>query len=235
VTREETLAVLQSGELEQLIGRPETLEVEFKGEPYQLDRESQKFELAKDVSAMANAAGGVIIIGAQTERGTEVAVDVVARLRLLAQGLVNEQQYETIISDRVYPRLREVHVQFYPSKDDAARGVVAIDVPPQDDIDKHFLVQRPIEEGADSTPGWLVGICVRSVGHVEGRRIGEIHTLINRGLTLGRQLGAITESLAELRERMPEGPRQVQAPETAADRLLDVLAARMDEIGGLGA
>ena len=69
MTRAEALAILENGEFDQLVGRPETLEVEFKGEPYQLDRESQKF-----------------------------------------------------------------------------------DVPPQDDIDKYFLVQRPLEEGADSTP-----------------------------------------------------------------------------------
>src|SRR5438067_1534205 len=66
MARAEALAILESGEFDQLIGRPETPEVEFKGEPYQLDRETQRFELAKDVSAMANAAGGVIIFRAQT-------------------------------------------------------------------------------------------------------------------------------------------------------------------------
>ena len=58
MTRDEILAVLEDGAFERLKGSPENLEVEFKREPYRLDQENQKFELAKDVSALANAAGG---------------------------------------------------------------------------------------------------------------------------------------------------------------------------------
>jgi len=231
MTRAEALAILESGDFEQLIGAAETLEVEFKGEPYRIEeRDSQKFELAKDVSALANGAGGVIIIGAQTERDDQVAVDVVTQLRLLPQGLVDEQQYEGIVGDRVYPRLRELHVRFYPSAANGERGLVAIDAPPQEEVDKYFLIQRPLVEDADRTPGWLVGLAVRGIGRVEGRRIGEIHTLINRGLVVGRQLGDVVEGMAELRELIAGG---AAAPaETPADRLDAVVEARIDEIGG---
>jgi hypothetical protein len=230
MTRAEALEILGSGDFEQFVGAQETLEVEFKGEPYRVaDRDSQKFELAKDVSAFANAAGGVIIIGAQTERDNEVAVDVVTQLRLLSQGHVDAQQYEGIVADRVYPRLRELHVRFYPSAANAERGILAIDVPPQDEVDKYFLIQRPTEEGTDRTPGWLIAVAVRSIGRVEERRVGEIHTLINRGLVVGRQLGDVVEGMAVLRELIAGG---AAAPaETPADRLDAVLDARMDEIG----
>jgi hypothetical protein len=231
MTRAEVLVVLESGDFDEFVGALEALEVEFKGEPYRVDdRDSQKFELAKDVSAFANAFGGVIIIGAQTEREDEVAVDVVTQLRLLRQGLVNEQQYEGIVGDMVYPRLRGLHVRFYPSAANAERGLLAIDIPPQEDVDKHFLVQRPTEEGVDRTPAWLVGIAVRGIGRVEGRRIGEIHTLINRGLVVGRQLEDVVEGMAELRELIAGG---AAAPvETPADRLDAVVDARIGEIGG---
>jgi hypothetical protein len=56
MTRDQALAILANGDFDQLIGAPESLEVEFKSEPY-VEQESQKFELAKDVSALANAAG----------------------------------------------------------------------------------------------------------------------------------------------------------------------------------
>jgi predicted HTH transcriptional regulator len=57
MTRDQALAILANGDFDQLIGAPESLEVEFKSEPYRVEQESQKFELAKDVSALANAAG----------------------------------------------------------------------------------------------------------------------------------------------------------------------------------
>lgn len=229
MTRAEALAILEGGDFEQFVGTPEMLEVEFKREPYRVDDDSQRFELAKDVSALANASGGVVIIGVQTQRDDEVAVDVVSELRLLTQGLIDEQQYEAIISERVYPRLRELRVGFYPSAADAQRGLVVIDVPPQDEVDKYFLVQRPIEAGADRTPGWLVGLAVRSVGRVEGRRIGEIHTLLNRGLVVGRQLADVVEGMAELRE-LAQG-RGIAPAETPADRLDAVVASRIAEMG----
>jgi hypothetical protein len=128
----------------------------------------------------------------------------------------------------IYPGLRELQVRFHPSAADADRGLVSIDVPPQDEVDKYFLIQRPTEEGLDKTPGWLVGLAVRSIGRVEGRRIGEIHTLINRGLVVGTQLGGVLESVAELRDLIAGDatPRT----ETPADRIDAVLGARLDEL-----
>jgi hypothetical protein len=41
----------------------ETEHLEFKAEPYRLEHELQKQELAKDVSGLANARGGAILIG----------------------------------------------------------------------------------------------------------------------------------------------------------------------------
>jgi Putative DNA-binding domain len=229
MTREEALAILAGGNFDQFVGTPEGLEVEFKREPYRLEQGDQKFELAKDVSALANAAGGVIVIGVRTERDDIAAVDVVAEIRLLAAGLVDEHRCENTINDRVYPRLQELHVRFYPSPEDAERGLVAIDVPPQQEVDRYFLIQRPIADEDARTPGWLVGVAVRSVGRVEVRRIGEIHTLINRGLSVGRHLADVAESVAELREQLAGGA--ASPPETPADRLDAVLEAHIDETG----
>lgn len=122
MTRAEVLEILRSGTFEPLRGMAETIGVEFKGEPYQFaDRDNDKFELAKDVSALANASGGVIVIGARTERDNEAAVDVVSELRPLQRGLVNEAQYEAVLSDMVYPRLGAVAVCFHPSAEDDDR------------------------------------------------------------------------------------------------------------------
>jgi len=230
VTREDALEILERGGFDAFVGMPETIEVEFKSEPYQIpDRDSEKFELAKDVSALANASGGVIVIGVRTERDNATAVDVADEPRPLPRGLVNEEQYEAILSDMVYPRLNAVSVRFHPSTGDDERGLVCIDVPPQNEVDKYFLIQRPTEEDVDKTPGWLVGLAVRSVGRVEVRRIGEIHMLINRGLVVGSQLGDVLEGMAELRELAVRG--KAPPAETPASRLHDVLRERLGESG----
>src|SRR5438067_3261507 len=82
MTREEALAILAGGDFDGFVGVTEGLEVEFKREPYRMGQDSQKFELAKDVSALANAGGGVIVIGVLAERGDEVALDVVTEVPL---------------------------------------------------------------------------------------------------------------------------------------------------------
>lgn len=229
MTRAEVLAILEGGDFDRFIGAPETGEVEFKGEPYQLDHDGQRFELAKDASAFANAAGGVLVIGARTRRHDRAAGDIVSELRLLPRDLVDVQQYEDTIADRVHPTLRELTVRFYPSAGNAERGLVALDVPPQQEIDRYFLIHRPFVEGDEQTPGWLVGIAVRGVGRVELRAIGEIHTLINRGLNVGRPLAELAEGLAEIREMAAAGA--VIAGDTPAERLADVIDDRVDEIG----
>ena len=60
---------------------------------------------------------------------------------------------------------------------------VGIVVPPQEESLKYFLVQRPREAEA-RLPGWLIGLAIRSFGRVDEQRIGEIHSLVNRGLTV---------------------------------------------------
>jgi hypothetical protein len=52
------LDILRSGNFDPLVGTIEDARIEAKGEPYQLSgNERQKQELAKDVSALANAGG----------------------------------------------------------------------------------------------------------------------------------------------------------------------------------
>lgn len=60
--------ILKSGHFNELIGTVEDEHLECKAAPYQLQSEHQKQELAKDVAGLANAGGGIILIGVRTER-----------------------------------------------------------------------------------------------------------------------------------------------------------------------
>lgn len=174
---------------------------------------------------MANAEGGVIVLGVQTVQRDESFVDAADHLRLLPATAINAVQYTSITADRVYPTMREIDVRFYASAADPDHGLFAIEVPKQSETDRYFLIQRPLGSDAKS---WIVGLAIRSIGRVEPRRAGEIHGLINRGLGVGRQLADLAEGLAELRELVEGGG--APPAQTAADRLDDVLQQRVDEI-----
>ncbi len=59
----EVLEKLAAKQFDALIGVSEAAWLDAKESPYILDTLKQKLELAKDVSALANSAGGVIVLG----------------------------------------------------------------------------------------------------------------------------------------------------------------------------
>ncbi len=99
----------------ELIGEPETSWLDFKTAPYAIgsanaNHEHERFELAKDVTALGNAKGGVILIGVETERDANIQEDVAARLRPVSKGNLNAQQMKEVIRDWTYPLL-EVEIR----------------------------------------------------------------------------------------------------------------------------
>jgi predicted HTH transcriptional regulator len=84
---EEIRRILSSGEFDNLIGRSEDDQLEFKKSPYQLEDKRQKAELAKDVSSMANVRGGIILIGVETHQDPALSFEVATRIRSLGEAL----------------------------------------------------------------------------------------------------------------------------------------------------
>lgn len=72
-------SILGSGDFNQLIGGLEDDHLECKSAPYNLTEDQGKMELAKDVSALANADGGIILIGVQTETEPQHQGDIIRR------------------------------------------------------------------------------------------------------------------------------------------------------------
>lgn len=103
ITPEHALKILKSGDFGELIGGIEDNFLECKGEPYRLDEEHQKHELAKDVSALANAKGGIILIGPQTEKDATHATDIIVKVRAFAGTRIQVSQYESVVQAWVYP------------------------------------------------------------------------------------------------------------------------------------
>src|SRR5687767_1029256 len=146
MTPSEVLSMLAGGAYGTLKGVPEDRHLEFKGAPYQLSDERNKWELAKDTAAFANDEGGIIVIGFATERHPNELEDTVTRVQLVKKSLVIPDQVRSVIDSWVYPRIRNVTLAWYPDDATVADGVLVITVPEQAVSDKPFLLRRVFTE-----------------------------------------------------------------------------------------
>jgi predicted HTH transcriptional regulator len=92
ISPSELTAILQSGDFNRLLGGLEDDRLECKSAPYNLDHEREKMELAKDVSALANADGGLILIGVQTEQEPQYQGDIIRGVGCFAQDRIDFAQ-----------------------------------------------------------------------------------------------------------------------------------------------
>lgn len=133
---DEAREALANGRLEQFTGTRECRWLDAKKQPYKLGSPASDIELLKDVSALANAAGGILLIGFDTfqRHGREV----VGELRPVPVGSVDAERYRKLLRERVYPLIRNLQVDWVAVDD--ASGVLAIDVPEQSESSKPFVV-----------------------------------------------------------------------------------------------
>ena len=124
----------------ELIGLAESQWLEFKKEPYRLADDAQKQELAKDVSAIANAEEGIIVLGVHAPKAVNSRIEVARSLHPIPDGLVDEKQLQDVIRSRVWPRL-DVRIRDHPVA--GAQGKLwTIHVGRQSQRDIPFLVTR---------------------------------------------------------------------------------------------
>jgi len=100
----------------------ESLQLDFKAAPAISKMQSKKAEITKDVSAMANSAGGVIIYGITEENSKTHSIDPIDN------GDYGKEWLEQII-DGVHPRINGVQVHRIQNPKDTSQTVYAVDVP----------------------------------------------------------------------------------------------------------
>ena len=218
LNRTDALDVLRSSRFEAFVGVTESAELDFKGEPYQLEDERGKLELAKDVAALANAGGGIIVIGVRTTLPETSRVEVARDIRLIPVSVVDLRQCRNLARSRVYPDVGGLDVAFHSSSHDPTRGLLAIDVPPQAATARPFLVHSPLV--GDKTVGWLVGLPTRHRDATDHASIEELHRRIRDGDT------ATLSSIRDALSRLEAVPEQVVAPSVTAAERADQLVER---------
>ena len=141
----EVLAKLETADFSSLIGLPECVWLDAKGSPYVFDTTKQKLELAKDVSALANGAGGIIVLGFDTTRDTQAAGEHISQVNHFPVSMVDPDRYRKIIHEYVYPPL-DVAVKVFPGTD--GKGVAAILV--EAGTNKPYIVAKVTDETGQS-------------------------------------------------------------------------------------
>jgi hypothetical protein len=142
---ESVLQLLQRGEFGEIVGVAEDEHLEFKGAPYHLGTDYMKFELAKDVTALANADGGLILLGFRTCKAPDSSVEYVDECRPFDKGLVDLDQYGKVLAEWICPRMDAVTILSFDSPEHPGKVAVVVSVPAGRIEDRPFIVNRAVD------------------------------------------------------------------------------------------
>lgn len=223
-THEELVTILDSGEFDKLIGLAEDQILEVKGPaPYDLKMAGGRFELAKDVSAFANADGGHLLIGLETQKLVDQATDEVKTLKLIPKSDLEVGKIEGIVRSHVWPKIDGLRVEWISSKVDPSKGLGIIHVPRQKEEDKLFIITKISIEG-EAQKEIIVGIARRVGGDNLPLTAQQVYEAIRQGRdTVLQRSARIEEKLDALLNR----------PASAATTSLDsesLMRERIDAI-----
>jgi hypothetical protein len=144
VSRATALDLLRAGRADLLLGLPEGHWLDVKQQPYDVRTPEGQISLARAVSRFANAeAGGLLIIGMKARKvpGGEQVAAVTA---FPASG-ADIRRHEQAIEGRVFPLVDNLVIEQVPAP--GGDSLIVIDVPPQHEDLKPFLVTGAIVDG----------------------------------------------------------------------------------------
>lgn len=220
--RDELLASLREGQagFPAISGTPEDAWIDFKQSHYRLAEKRQRIELAKDVSGFANAGGGVVVVGIETQRLPNQHIEVASKLTPVRMELLNLSQIRDVLRQYVYPRVNGLECSIFEISDD--KGVLVIEVPKQDSEDQPFVVTEGISEEGEHY-GNMFGWFQREGDSTQPALPSFIHDLLRDGFRLRRMLSHSTSQFAALApesaapDTVSEKERRAQAEGDAAD------------------
>lgn len=166
---EEIVESIENGREDQIVGAYEMQSVDFKGQ-YRLSEASEKWELAKDLAALANSGGGLIAIGFTTEIDPDRAEERVIEVNPVPAGLFDPKQVYDIAQVWVYPPPNITAIR-YP-RDDGVLGTIVVRT---ESDDEPYLVTRMPDEAGKLVGQVAVGWPRRNGTHTAWTPVGQIH------------------------------------------------------------
>lgn len=129
-----------------LLGRAEAQDLEFKSEPWDVRTNRGKLEFAKDLSAMVNGGGGLIVLGVRTERQAHSAEDLSVELTPFPLEHIDAEQLKGLATSWLYPPQREITITIFPSVDEST-GLASVFVRGLPDFDLSLIHGAEVEDG----------------------------------------------------------------------------------------
>lgn len=204
----EVVEVLESGRFSELIGTIESDVLDFKGAPYRLESTKDKLELAKDVSGLANASGGIIVMGIRTSVQEGRPHEVADRIRSFRATMLDAKQYEDVVGSWIYPR-PQLEIKWVPSSENTEKGVGYIRVVESQSGRKPFLTVNVLHED-EKILGNVVGFFQRKGDKVVHWSVEELHHAFKDGWRFDEHLSEIGETLGKILSQSKTGrPRGV--------------------------
>ena len=174
--------ILEAGYPSGLLGAKEGDWLEAKSQPWDLDAEFGKIELAQDVARFANAAGGVIVIGARTHK--KDGEETIIRVDGIRPDLFSAHRARMVIDRRVYPPIVGLTVRRVTVRGSHS-SLAYIRIPPQDPALQPFLVHGAI--AGRKVEGEFISIVKRRGDQSLSIRAEELHTWLTAGRRLLRE------------------------------------------------
>jgi hypothetical protein len=194
--------LLRTGNFGDLVGLVEDDRFEAKSQPYDLNTEVGRFELAKDIAGFGEAHGGLILIGCETERSLAHREDQIKRLRPVDRSLVDAERYHSIIKEWVYPLPEGVRIDFFSSAENSKKGLFAIRVPEQASDKKPFVLVHVLFD-RDRRRDIALGYVQRRRATVQPVEAQDLQRLLRDGKRfndLSQRIDELTEQVRKLSE-----------------------------------
>ena len=215
------LELLAASRWDDLLGLEETDRVECKSVPYRLDEDHQKLELAKDVCGLANASGGIIVLGLGTKREPTRALDVVRTKSPFEIGLFDGTRCQQVITGWIYPPL-VVDVHDFTATPSTDRKYTAITV--RDPLERPYIVVRTLTEEGRRVE-LTVGYFERQQSHIPPMTPHRLQQLLRDGMRFDTYLREFSELKGgpglnrPLSQRSPTArlPERIEEAVTTAD------------------
>lgn len=161
-----------------------------------------RFELAKDVSALANAEGGSLVFGLTTIPRQAEQTDEVSALAMVPQADFDGNRFAGVINEYIFPRIQNLDAQWIESSETAGMGVGWIVVPKQEDRLLPFLINRVVDDEVE-IQRIVFGYAKRVGAGVVPFSVEQLHSMCQQGKShIAVRLTQIEHDLSIVREHL---------------------------------
>ncbi|MGH8951943.1 MAG: hypothetical protein ACRDX9_11005 [Acidimicrobiia bacterium] len=191
---------LRAGRPDLLLGQYESVVLECKSTGYDLSSAADKIEFGQDVARFANSdRGGILVLGLKTKSDTKG--DRIVSVHPLPSA-PKASRYHKILDRMIFPPVEGLTVEAVSAIPGGPSSLVVIDVPPQPEELKPFLVSGAVVHGR--VEGAFISIVQRRGEHSVPVSPPAIHAALaaGRALLRGQPSDPLTKQ-ANSRHRTP--------------------------------